>query len=281
MNPAWVPAMVAEARKRGLGVTGHVPAFTNANAMIEAGYDEMTHINQVMLGWVLAADEDTRTLLRLTALQRLPKLDLDNEIVQHTLDLMVDNDVAIDPTYAIHEALLLSRNGEIQPGMVDYVDHMPVGVQRDARSAWSNIETPEDDAAYAGAFDQITDTLKRMKDRGIFIVFGTDMGGSFVLHRELELYQNIGFTPAEILARATLEEAAYMGLDDQLGSITPGKKADFFLVPGNPVEDFKAIKTIALVSKNGTIYFPSEIYPWFGIEPFTGIPAVTAPAAAE
>lgn len=281
MNPAWVPAMVAQARKRGLGVAGHVPAFTNADAMIEAGYDEMTHINQVMLGWVLAEDEDTRTLLRLTALQRLPRLDLDSDIVQHTLDLMAENNVAIDPTYAIHEALLLSRNGEVQPGMADYVDHMPVGVQRDARAAWSNIETPEDDAAYAGAFDQITDTLKRMKDRGILILFGTDMGGSFTLHRELELYQNVGFTPAEILARATLEEAAYMGLGDELGSITPGKKADFFLVPGNPVEDLKAIKTITFVAKDGVVYFPSEIYPYFGIRPFTDVPQIIEPAPAE
>jgi imidazolonepropionase-like amidohydrolase len=281
INPAWVPAMVAEAKKRGLGVTGHVPAFTNANNMIEAGYDEMTHINQVMLGWVLEPTEDTRTLLRLTALQRLPKVDLDSPQVQHTLDLMVENKVAMDPTYAIHEALLLSRNGEVQAGVVDYIDHMPVGEQRDARAAWSNIETPEDDAAYAGAFDQITGTLKRMKDRGIFILMGTDMGGAFNLHRELELYQNIGFTPAEILARATQEEADYMGLGKELGSITPGKKADFFLVPDNPVDDLKAIKTIELVSKNGTIYFPTEIYPYFGIEPFTEVPDVMAPASAN
>ena len=281
MNPAWVPAVVAQARKRGLGVTGHVPAFTNANAMIEAGYDEMTHINQVMLGWVLEAGEDTRTLLRLTALQRLPKVDLDSEQVRHTLDLMVANNVSIDPTYAIHEALLLSRNGEVQAGMVDYVDHMPVGVQRDARAAWSNIETPEDDAAYAGAFDQITGTLKRMKDRGILILMGTDMGGSFTLHRELELYQKVGFTPAEILARATQEAADYVNLGDELGSITPGKKADFFLVPGNPVEDLKAIKTIELVAKDGVVYFPSEIYPYFGIAPFTEVPQITSPAPAE
>ncbi|MCA8899397.1 MAG: amidohydrolase family protein, partial [Hyphomonas sp.] len=234
-----------------------------------------------MLGWVLTQGEDTRTLLRLTALQRLPKLDLGSEPVQHTLDLMVQKHVAIDPTYAIHEALLLSRNGETQAGMADYIDHMPVAVQRQAKAAWSAINSPEDDAAYKGAFDQITDTLQRMKDRGIFIVFGTDMGGALTLHRELELYQNIGFTPAEILARATLEEASYMGLGDTLGSIEPGKQADFLLVPGNPVEDLKAIKTIRLVSKGDTVYFPSEIYPYFGIRPFTDIPAVQAPAAAD
>ena len=81
----------------------------------------------------------------------------------------------------------------------------------------------------------------------------------------------------EILARATLEEAEYMGLGDELGSIEPGKKADFILVPGNPVEDLKAIKTIRLVSKGDTVYFPSEIYPWFGIRPFTDVPEVMAP----
>ena len=281
MTPAWVPAIVKRAKERGLHVTGHVPAFTNADAMIEAGYDEMTHINQVMLGWVLTPEEDTRSLLRLTALQRLPKVDLDGPLVTRTLDLMVANNVAMDPTYAIHEALLLSRNGETQAGMADYVDHMPVAVQREAKAAWSAIASPEEDAAYKGAFDQITGTIKRMKDRGIFIVFGTDLGGALTLHRELELYQNVGFTPAEILARATFEEAEYMGLGDELGSIEPGKKADFFLVPGNPVEDLKAIKTIWLVSKGDTVYFPSEIYPHFGIEPFTEAPVVTVPGEGQ
>jgi len=277
MNPAWVPAVVKRAHERGLRVTGHVPAFTDADHMIEAGYDEMTHINQVMLGWVLAQGEDTRTLLRLTALQRLPGLDLDGPAVTHTIDLMVEKGVAIDPTYAIHEALLLSRNGETQAGMADYVDHMPVSVQRQAKAAWSAIGSPEEDAAYKGAFDQITGTIQRMKDRGIFIVFGTDMGGALTLHRELELYQNVGFTPADILARATLEEAEYMDLGGELGSIEPGKKADFLLVPGNPVEDLKAIKTIRFVSKGDTVYFPSEIYPSFGIRPFADVPEIHAP----
>lgn len=278
MNPEWVPAAIARAKERGLRVSGHVPAFTNANAMIEAGYDEITHINQLMLGWVLAPEEDTRTLLRLTALQRLPVVDLDGEAVDRTLDLMVENGVAIDPTYAITEALLLARNGEQQAGMADYVANMPVAVQREAKAAWSAIGSPEEDAAYKAAFDQVTGTIKRMKDRGIFIVFGTDLGGALTLHRELELYQKAGFTSAEILARATYEAADYMGLGADLGSIEPGKQADFFLVPGNPVDDLKAIKTIRLVSKGDTVYFPSEIYPYFGIKPFTDIPEVAAPA---
>ena len=276
MDPKWVPALIKEAKSLGMRVTGHVPAFTNADAMIAAGYDEMTHINQVMLGWVLKDGEDTRSLLRLTALTRLPGLDLNSAPVQKTIDAMVARGVSIDPTFAIHEALLLNRNGQIAPGMADYVDHMPVGVQRTAKQAWSKIETPQDDAAYSGAFDQVAATIKMMHERGIFIIPGTDMGGAFNLHRELELYQLAGFSAAEILKRASFDMAEYLGQDQSLGSIEKGKLADFFLVPGNPVEDLKAIKTIRMVVKDGVFYFPSEVYPDFGIKPFVDAPKVKA-----
>ncbi|WP_323760418.1 amidohydrolase family protein [Maricaulis sp.] len=277
MNPDWIPAVIEAAHANGLRVAGHVPAFTNADAMIAAGYDEMTHINQVMLGWVLEEGEDTRSLLRLTALRRLPAFDLESDAVRATIDAMVANGVAIDPTYAIHEALLLSRNGQVSPGVVDYIDHMPVETQRSARSAWADIATDEDDANYRGAFDQITQTLRMMHEAGVFIVPGTDLGGSFAHHRELELYQNIGMTPAEIIAWGSHGMAEYLGVDDELGSIAPGMLADFFLVPGDPTADFKDLKTIALVSANGTFYYPTEIYPEFGILPFTDVPAVSQP----
>jgi len=278
MTPEWVPPMIARARERGLRVAGHVPAFTNADAMIAAGYDEMTHINQIMLGWVLEEGEDTRQLLRLTALRRLPALDLNSAPVQATIDAMVANDVAVDPTFAIHEALLLSRNGEISPGTVDYIDHLPVDSQRQARSAWADIATPEDDVNYRGAFEQITETLRMMRERGIFIVPGTDLGGSFTYHRELELYQTIGMTPSEILAWASHGMADYLGVGDEVGLIEEGYLADFFLVPGDPTQDLREIKTISMVMADGRVYFPTEIYPEFGIVPFTDVPAVTVPA---
>ena len=277
MNPDWVPAMIAEAHAHGLKVAGHVPAFSNADAMIAAGYDEMTHINQVMLGWVLEEGEDTRTLLRLTALKRLPTLDMNDPAIARTIDAMVANHVGIDPTLAIHENLLRARNGTTAPGMVDYIDHMPVEIQRSAKTAWADISTPEDDTLYWQAFDKIIETVTMMREKGIQLVPGTDLGGSFSYHRELELYQLTGMTPPEILEWATYGMAAYLGQQDELGSIETGKLADFFLVPGDPTADLKAIKTISMVVKDGTFYFPSEIYPEFGIRPFVEAPAVTEP----
>jgi imidazolonepropionase-like amidohydrolase len=277
MNPAWVPAIVAEAHRLGMRVAGHVPAFANVDQMIEAGYDETTHINQFALGWVIGKDEDTRTLFRLTALKRLPALDLDGPKVQHTIDLMVQGHKAIDPTLGIHEMLLLGRDGKIPPGAVDYIDHLPVGARRDAMKQLADTSKPGDDAAYRGAFDKLVDVVRRLHERGVFIVFGTDTGGSFTYHRELELYQKAGMSAPEILKRATFDSAKYLGEDQHSGSIEKGKRADFFLVPGDPTKDLKAIKTIAMVVKGGRFYYPTEVYPKFGIEPFVAAPKVTLP----
>jgi cytosine/adenosine deaminase-related metal-dependent hydrolase len=52
-------------------------------------------------------------------------------------------------------------------------------------------------------------------------------------HRELMLFEEIGFTPAQTLRCATLDMAADLGQDQDLGLIACGKLADFFLVPGD------------------------------------------------
>lgn len=273
MNGDWAPAIVKKAHDYGMFVCGHVPAFSNANAMLRAGFDEMTHINQTMLGWVLEPEEDTRTLLRLTALKRLPSLDLNSAKVKETLDLFLDNKTAMDGTMAIHEALMLSRNGEVWSGTTDFITHMPPNTQRGFKVAMADIASEADDVAYREAYAKIVETLRMMKEKGIFLVPGTDLGGSFFYHRELELYQQLGYTPAELVKLATYDMAQYLG-DKDLGIIEPGKLADFFLVPGNPAEDIKALKTISLVARGGTFYYPSEVYPSLGIEPFTELPEV-------
>ncbi|MEE4162323.1 MAG: hypothetical protein V2I25_07410, partial [Woeseiaceae bacterium] len=70
----------------------------------------------------------------------------------------------------------------------------------------------------------------------------------------------------------------YLGQDEDLGSIEKGKYADFFLVPGDPTKSLKELRRIRMVVSDGVVYFPSEIYPAFGIRPFAGAPAVNVPA---
>ena len=82
------------------------------------------------------------------------------------------------------------------------------------------------------------------------------------------LFEQVGFTPAQALRRATIDMAEYLGEDQQLGSIERGKLADFFLLPGDPTESLSELKNARMVVKDGVVYFPSELYPRFGIKPF-------------
>jgi len=277
MDPAWAPAVVAEAHRLGLRVAGHVPAFSSADAMIAAGFDEITHVNQLMLGWVLNPGEDTRTLFRFTAMRRFSALDVGGPKVSATLDEMVRRGVAHEPTIAIHELGLTALDGAPNPGAIDYLEHMPTAEQRQLRQALFGADTPQQRAEYVAAYAKIMETLREMHRRGILLIPGTDLGGGFTYHRELELFGQLGMTPAEVLRRATLDMARYLGQDQQLGSIERGKLADFFLVPGDPTADLKAIKRIAMVVKDGAVYFPDEIYPKLGIKPFAFVPKVTPP----
>ena len=279
INPAWVPAMVAEAKRLGMRVSGHVPAFATADQMMAAGFDEITHINQFALGWVIKPEEDTRTLFRLTALRRLKDLDLDSPRVRATMDAMAAKKIALDPTLGIHEWLFLSRDGQVPPGSVDYIDHLPIADQRELKSAKISLAEPGDAEAYTAAMGKLLDIVRRLHARGVMIVPGTDTGGAMTFHRELELMTEAGMTPADVLARATLDMARYTGRDQSLGSIERGKLADFFLVPGDPTQDLRAIKRIAMVVKDGVFYYPAEAYPKLGIKPFADAPEVTRPAA--
>ena len=283
MKPEWAETLVDEAHRLGMRVAGHVPAFSTANAMIAAGFDEITHANQLMLGWVLEDGEDTRTLFRFTAMKRFPSLDPGGEEVQYTINRMVERNVAHDPTIAIHEHGLTAVNGEPAPMLRAVIDHLPTNEQRSARTELFGTEGPEERAEYVAAFEFILDVLSRLHERGVMLLPGTDLGGGFAYHRELELFAAIGLTPAEVLRRASYDMAVYLDQDEDLGSIEKGKYADFFLVPGDPTQDLNQLRQIRMVVSDGVVYYPTEIYPWFGIRPFSDAPAVTVmdPASSD
>jgi imidazolonepropionase-like amidohydrolase len=77
-------------------------------------------------------------------------------------------------------------------------------------------------------------------------VTGSDAGFIFKLFgfayiRELELLQEAGFHPLEVIQAATLNGAELIGMEDEIGSIVPGKKADIILLGENPVRNFKVL----------------------------------------
>ncbi|WP_143075078.1 amidohydrolase family protein [Sphingobium sp. AP50] len=131
MNPDWVKPIAATAHRLGLGVTGHVPAFSSPDRVIEDGYDTIAHINQLVLGWTLDPKEDTRTPLRLTALARAGAIDLSSQRVQKTVGLMKSHNVALDTTAVILEQLMLSRAAWAGGFSKPYADKNGITVAQD------------------------------------------------------------------------------------------------------------------------------------------------------
>jgi imidazolonepropionase-like amidohydrolase len=102
---------------------------------------------------------------------------------------------------------------------------------------------------------QIQETAGKAYRNGVKIAFGTDMGvgphGDNA--REFIYMVDAGMPAAYALQAATINAAQVLGVDDQ-GVVEAGKRADIVAVPGNPLEDIKAVLNVDFVMKDGAIY---------------------------
>ena len=262
----------AYAHQRGIRVSGHVPAFLRAQDVVEQGYDEIQHINQVMLNFFVTPETDTRTLARFYLVaDKTDALDFDSKPVQDFIAELARRQIVIDPTLATFE-FIHQREGQLSPIVADVADHLPPDVQRSRRAAEMDIKDDETGARYKRSFDKLVDFTGRMYRAGVPLVAGTDELPGFTLQRELELYVQAGLTPSQALQVATWNGAKYSRTLDDAGSITPGKRADLVLVEGDPTTHIADIRKLALVIKDGRAYYPAEIHEALGIRPFA--PAV-------
>lgn len=277
MTPDWVKPIAAESHRLGLRVSGHVPAFMTSERALRDGYDELSHINQLVLSWVIGPKDDTRTPFRFTALgERMAGCDLASPPVRRTIEVMKARHATLDPTMAIFKGLLLSRPGQTVPGDAAWLDHMPISVQRGWRTAALDVK-PEQHATYVASWKKLSEVLRLLDGEGIMLVPGTDSLPGVGLHSELEAWVESGIAPSKVLTNATLGSARYIKLDPRLGLLRPGAPADLLLVPGDPTKDISALRKARLVMTRGATYFPEEIHRALGIEPFATRPPVTLP----
>jgi imidazolonepropionase-like amidohydrolase len=267
-RPEWVSAATQYAHQRGLRVSGHVPAFMRAEDVVRQGFDEIQHINQVLLNFFVKPKDDTRTLARFYLVaENAHGMNLDAPEVRDFITLLRQGPTVIDPTLTAFEGQFVQRQGEMNPSYASIAAHLPAAHQRRRRTNSMNV-TDANVERYRKSFSKMVEFVGMMHRAGIPIVAGTDEIAGFTLHRELELYVKAGIPPGEALRIATWNGAKYTRTLDRLGSITPGKLADLILVEGDPIEDISAIRRINLVMKEGVVYYPAEIHQATGIKPF-------------
>ena len=266
--PEWVAPVATEAHRRNMRVSGHIPSFMSAEQAVNAGYDEIQHINMLFLNFLASETDDTRTPLRFTLIaEQAHQLDLESEEVDAFLDLLKEKEVTIDPTVAIFDNMLRHRSGELSPSFRMVADHLPPSVRRGMMAGRMDIND-ENAPQFAESADALLVLLCKLHEKGIRIVAGTDSLPGFGLHRELELYQKAGIPAAEVLRLATLGAAELMGASGDSGSISIGKASDMILLARNPLENIGAVRTVRTVFKGDRMYRVSELQQAVGIKPF-------------
>jgi hypothetical protein len=282
IRPEWVPPMAAYAHERGIRVSGHIPAFMRAEEAVHAGFDEIQHINQVVLNFLTKKDDDTRTLLRFYLVgDNANQIDLKSKAVRDFIKLLADRKISIDTTLTAFEAMYMQRQGAPNPSFHTVSPNMPPAISRSWLTNSMDV-TDKNAEPFRKSFEKLLAFVKLMYDAGIPLIAGSDDIAGFTLHRELELYVMAGMTPAQALQIATWNGAKYSYRLGRSGAIKPGMDADLILVDGDPVANISDVRKTMLTMKSGVMFFPAELYEALGVKPFTGKPVLTSqPAPAR
>jgi imidazolonepropionase-like amidohydrolase len=91
---------------------------------------------------------------------------------------------------------------------------------------------------------------------GVPLVYGSDTG--IVEHGDnagdlMELVR-IGLTPMAAIAVATVNSAAAIGLEHEIGALQPGMRADLIALDRDPLADITAVREIAIVMRDGRLF---------------------------
>jgi imidazolonepropionase-like amidohydrolase len=266
VKPELVPIIIDEAHKNGLRVSGHIPANMIASQCVEDGYDEIQHMNFLVLNF-FPEIKDTNTITRLTKPGEVAAgLDLNSAQVQAFIKLLQAHHTKLDLTLTVFEDQYMAPPGQISPGFLTVANRLPAQVRRGLLTA-GMTPPPGMEDTYKKSFAKMLEFTGLLYRSGLSIEDGTDNMAGFALHRELELDVKAGIPAAQVLQDATLNAARIMSMDKDLGSIAPGKLADLVLVDGDPTTNISDIRKTVVVVKDGVLYNPAELYTELGVTP--------------
>jgi len=248
--PAAYFAMLAEARKQGLAVVGHIPLDVDPGEAIDAGHQSVEHIVSLFEGPVrrkvatgMARDQAMAEFTDAEAARLARK--------------MVAKGTWFDPTlvfywYKAHQWEVRAAN-----------DPRERYVTASAR-AFQKVFTPLPDnpdirRAFAAGFERFLEITRILHREGVRFLVGTDMAaatpypGSSV-HEELAWLVKAGLTPMEAIVAGTRNAAEALGRLGDLGTIENGKLADLALLDADPIADITNTQKIAAVVANGRLF---------------------------
>ncbi|SNT19612.1 Imidazolonepropionase [Granulicella rosea] len=226
--------VTAEAHRRGLIVTGHVPSAIDAYKGVEDGMDQINHLEFV----VHAMSLDGRPL------------DLNSALSKGLIAEFREHGTVVDPTESWTELSERPKGMDaaaFEPGLLS----APYPLAR----RYGGMGEAVDEAAYRRSLEVDRGVIHALYEAGIPIIAGSDTGlPGYGLDRELELYVQAGMAPMAAIQTATLTAARAARREVDSGSIEAGKRADLVLIDGDPLSDIRNLRRVVSVVKEGRLY---------------------------
>ena len=248
-------AILDEAHALGLRTTTHIGVEeTTARDYIELGVSSIEHfygIADAALEGVQRFPPDMNYDDEVHRFARAGELwaQADRRKLSEVVDLMVAKHVGWSPTLSIYEASRDLQRAQNQPWFKDYLHPSLEAFFRpslDNHGSYFMGWTSTQEARWKQQYRIWMDVLHEFGRKGGLITTGDDAGYiysmyGFGISRELELQQEAGFEPLEVLEHATWNGARMLGLEDRLGKVREGFIGDLLVVNGNPLENLKLL----------------------------------------
>ena len=197
-----------------------------------------------------------------TAYESFPEVRVDSPEFRDIVELYKTHNVTYDPTITAYA--YYGIEGKSHPALEFWTDERRF-LSPEVRD-WIDEGGPDFNLA---SFDDILAAkcplVRAFHEAGGRLGLATDHPSwgvwlpGFVAHREMHALTLGGIPNADVLRIATLNGAQALGLSDRLGSLEPGKLADFFVVSGDPLVDIRATRDVRWVVKSGTVYDPAAL----------------------
>lgn len=260
---------VKAAHDRGYRVSGHVPIDLTIDELIAAGFTSIEHAS-----YMLRLGNDENKIKEAVLDGTLTKTDAGNLYIDQ-----FDQSKAIERYKQLGEKdffVCPTLIGGRQLAFLDEDDHQDdpflkyLTKRFTDNYAWRigrmEGDTPEQKQQRKDRYHLIASQLPLMQEAGINIMAGSDAAAlnTYVypaasLIEELEIFQNAGLKPDEILRSATINGAKYFGVLDKTSTVAEGKKADLVLLNDNPLVDIQAVNSIYAVIAKGQYFDRNQL----------------------